>query len=118
MRVVRVRTRAIASRWYAMTGHERFREHLAALELCRGARGTKDSQPTIVKEIRDAAIERQLRSHDGEIDTLSRGQHGKRGGIARRDGSHPRNACNPGIAGCTNHLADARLARQLPRERM
>ena len=51
-----------------MTRHEAFREDLAALELCSVARRSKDAEPRAAEAIDDAAIERQFRPDDGEID--------------------------------------------------
>ena len=60
-----------------MTRHERLREHLAALELRRGARRPEEALTAASEQVGDPAIERELRADNGEIDAFARGEVAK-----------------------------------------
>jgi hypothetical protein len=102
----------------AVPGHERFREDLAALELGGGTRGTEDAQAARREQIRDAAIERQLGSDDGEVDVLAGGECGERLRVARAHVGQAGHLRNARVARSADDFAHARLGPELPRERV
>ena len=87
----------------AMTRHERLGERLAALELSGGARRTEDPVAGGAEAIDDAAIERQLGSHDREVEAIALGERQQLVHVADVDG---KNACisrDAGISWNTSH---------------
>ena len=101
-----------------MARHEGYREDLAALEVRPRARRTEDAQSARHEEIGDAAIERQFRTDDREIDRFAFGEGRNRGRIARADVRDPGNIGDAGVARRANDLADGALGGELPCERM
>src|SRR5262249_52423208 len=59
---------AITRSWNAVARHEPFREHFAALEPGGGARRPEDASARGAEPVDDTALERKLRTNDGEID--------------------------------------------------
>ena len=102
-----------------MARHELLREHLAALELRRGTRRPEDEAATRAEEIDDAAIERQLRPDDREVDALALGEVEHRLRIAG-DRQRPcvATAPCPALPGAQNNGATSGSAGELPGERV
>ena len=102
-----------------MARHELFREHLAALELCCGARRTEDRPASLDEQIDDAAIERKLGPDDRQVDALafSEVEHCPRIRRSRRR-SCVATSRMPDVAGCAKHGVDSRFGGELPGERV
>ena len=118
VRILRAVTDPIAGRRNAVACHELFREHLAALELCCGARRTKDRSASLDEQIDDAPIQRKLRADDRQVDALAFGeiQHCSR--IRRIDVDRRRDGAHAHVSGCANNGVDSGFCAEFPGERV
>ena len=104
---------AIARGRNAVARHEALREDLAALELRRGARRAEDARPARAETIDDAAIERKLRSDDGEIDRArARPASSSASDRATSIGIDARDARDAGVAGRAGDCGHAERSRE------
>ncbi len=108
----------VTRRRNAVPRHEVLREHLAALELRRGARGPEDAQAARAEQIDNAEVERQLRPDDGQVDVLMHRQRGEPIDVAAADGDPSCDSADAGVAGSADDFRHAGFGRQLPGERV
>jgi hypothetical protein len=101
-----------------MPRHEVFRKRLAALEPRGGGARTEDAMTRRAKAVDYPAIERQLRTDDGQIESLAIGQRQQAVDIAGVNGGKPGVQTNAGVPRSARHFTVWRRARQGPNQSM
>ena len=94
--------------------HEALGEHFRAFETSRLASGTKNGEAPLGELVGDAERERQLGTHDRQIDLEIAGEVGQLLHLVRGDRHQVGHLLDSGVAGGAVEIGDSRALSELP----